>query len=152
MIAVQIILYRILRYEQQVLDLMPDPGFKTITFRNSILERANAAKERSDQTKGMQLGPFIMSLVDEAISYREVIKECGPLQFISVEGDSVFVKDRGTRKIAELQIEKDGSLFCVIDEKKDCVHVGFALAIPQVHRAILNARKGTKRLATVSTP
>lgn len=51
--------------------------------------------------------------------------------------DAVILKDiRKDGKLIEVQIRNKG-LNCLHDNRSDCIHVGFALALPEV-RKILN--------------
>jgi hypothetical protein len=49
-----------------------------------------------------------------------------------VADSSVFIKDRNKNRVIEL-IVRDGDLWCDLDKAKDCSHIGFAWAIPQVY-------------------
>jgi len=51
-----------------------------------------------------------------------------------------MIKDNKIGRIVEVQVHgKD--LICMLDEKKDCVHVGYASAIPEVYRLMSERRK-----------
>lgn len=111
---------------------MPDPGFRTVTFKQAVLERVTKEKERSG-AREMQFAPFVYGLIDEALTQRELIRDWAPLQFINTAEASVFIKDRNKNRLIELTVH-EGDLWCDVDRAKDCVHVGFAWAIPQVYQ------------------
>ena len=60
--------------------------------------------------------------------------------FISLVGfgdDTVILKDtRKDRRLIEVQI-RNRVVKCISEDKFDCIHVGFALALPEV-RKVLN--------------
>ena len=68
---------------------------------------------------------------------RKILKDA---QFISLVGfgdDSVIIKDvRKDGRLIEVQI-RNRNLKCISENKFDCIHVGFALALPEV-RKVLN--------------
>jgi hypothetical protein len=60
-----------------------------------------------------------------------------PSSLIGFGDDAVIVKDvRKDGRLIEVQI-RNKSLKCLYDESSDCIHVGFALALPEV-RKVLN--------------
>jgi hypothetical protein len=109
---------------------MPEKGFLTVTFKQSVLKTVN--DERQKEKKDVDLAPFLYELIDEALTQRKLIREWAPLQFINAEGSSVYIKDRVKGSMVELVV-KDGDLFCTEDHSKDCSHIGFAWAIPAVY-------------------
>jgi hypothetical protein len=65
---------------------------------------------------------------------RKILREA---QFISVIGfgdGTVILKDvRKDGRLIEVQI-RNKNLKCLYDDSSDCVHVGFALALPEVRK------------------
>src|SRR3989338_3745875 len=47
------------------------------------------------------------------------------------EDDKISIVDSKKRKIIEVQL-KDDDLFCLEDETNNCVHIGFALSLPEI--------------------
>jgi hypothetical protein len=44
----------------------------------------------------------------------------------------VVLKDNKRNRIAEVML-KEGELQCLLDEKSDCVHVGFVYSLPELY-------------------
>jgi len=44
----------------------------------------------------------------------------------------VVLKDNKTNRIAEVML-KEGELQCLLDERADCVHVGFVYSLPELY-------------------
>lgn len=67
---------------------------------------------------------------------RRMLKEA---QFISLMGftdDTVILKDvRKNGRLIEVQI-RNKNLKCISENTSDCIHVGFALALPEVRKAL----------------
>ena len=61
-------------------------------------------------------------------------------------GNTVYIKDNRTGRIAGVRIKADGFL-CDIDDRNDCIHVGFALALPSVYKALDRAGIKLPKLA-----
>jgi hypothetical protein len=45
----------------------------------------------------------------------------------------LYIKDHKKNQIAEITL-KNNQLYCSLDEKTDCVHVHYALALPELAR------------------
>ena len=49
-----------------------------------------------------------------------------------IDQNRVALKDNKRNRIAEV-ILKEGVLQCLLDEKSDCVHVGFVYSLPELY-------------------
>jgi hypothetical protein len=49
--------------------------------------------------------------------------------------NTIYIKDNRTNRIAGVTI-KDKVWTCDIDQRDDCVHIGFAYALPQVYKVM----------------
>ena len=80
-------------------------------------------------------------LILEQIEADENLSLTAPfMEKIGLEGNSIMIKDNKIGRIVEIQVHgKD--LICMLDEKKDCVHVGYAYAIPEVYRLMSERRR-----------
>jgi hypothetical protein len=68
---------------------------------------------------------------------RKILREAQFISLIGFGDDSVILKDvRKDGKLIEVQI-RSKSLIRLYDDNSDCIHVGFALALPDV-RKVLN--------------
>ena len=61
------------------------------------------------------------------------------LEKISVDGDRIVLLDKVKNRVAEVVVQ-NGTLFCQLCEETDCLHVGYAFALPDVLRHDERAR------------
>ena len=109
---------------------------------------ARKIKELSTFRETDELAPRIYQLVNEAAERRQAVK--GPhLKFRGAEGNSVLIEDLDDHRIHVLMVQ-EGDLFCEIDQRKDCKHIGFAWANPEVSATM--RMHGSKKPETVGGP
>ena len=86
---------------------------------------------------------YVTYMLEEMMQKNKTFAKYAPkIEKISVDEDRVILKDTIKNRIAEVAMQR-GELFCQLCEDKNCVHVGFAWAIPEVYE-LLNT-KGIKR-------
>jgi hypothetical protein len=51
---------------------------------------------------------------------------------LSIDQNRVVLKDNKRNRIAEVML-KEGELQCLLDEKADCVHVGYVYSLPELY-------------------
>ena len=126
---------------------MPKPGFKTITVKEAVFNKYYFHyKKRKDElkAKGISFSGFVTGLMEETILKHEAFLKHAPfLQKIAIEDDRVILKDNKRDRIAEVII-RNGELQCLLDEKTDCVHIGFVYALPEIYAAL--EKKGTIKI------
>lgn len=117
---------------------MPQPGQKTVTVSGRALSQLedNYRIEKAKRP-GLSFATFVSESALIELERRKILREA---QFISLVGfgdDAVILKDvRNDGKLIEVQI-RDRKLKCISEDKFDCIHVGFALALPEI-RKVLN--------------
>jgi hypothetical protein len=118
---------------------MPKPGFKTITVKEAIYNRYYShykKREREFKAKGISFSGFVTGLMEEAMQRHEAFLRHAPfIEKIAIENDRVILKDNKRDRIAEVMI-KDGQLQCLLDEKTDCLHIGFVYALPEIYEVL----------------
>lgn len=129
---------------------MPKPGYKSITVKEHIYNKyeENYNREKKElERKGINsFSGYITSLMEEAMIRHEAFAKHAPfLEKLAIEQDRVIIKDNKRNRIAEVII-KDGQLQCLLDEKTDCVHIGFVYALPEVY-AVLEKKGSTANAA-----
>ena len=68
----------------------------------------------------------------------EVFAKHSPfIEKIAVDQNRVILKDNKKDRIAEVLL-KNGELQCLLDERSDCVHVGFVYSLPELYCIIDN--------------
>jgi len=86
---------------------------------------------------------YVTYMLEEMMQKDKTFAKYAPkIEKISVDEDRIILKDAIKNRIAEVAMQR-GELFCQLCEDKNCVHVGFAWAIPEVYE-LLNT-KGIKR-------
>lgn len=117
---------------------MPQPGQKTVTISGKALTKLeDNYKLEKVKRPNLSFATFVSDSALIELERRKILKEA---QFISLVGfgdDAVILKDvRKEEKLIEVQI-KNKNLKCISEDMFDCIHVGFALALPEV-RKVLN--------------
>ena len=85
---------------------------------------------------------YVTYMLEETMQKDKTFARYAPkIEKISVDEDRVILKDTTANRIAEVAMQ-GGELFCQLCEEKNCIHVGFTWAIPEVYE-ILNV-KGIK--------
>ena len=54
------------------------------------------------------------------------------IEKLSIDQNRVVLKDNKRNRIAEVML-KEGELQCLLDERADCVHVGFVYSLPELY-------------------
>ena len=119
---------------------MPKEGFKSITVSETVYKRFNDAYVNSKDAlavKGIRsLSGYISYMLEERMLENEAMARHAPrIKKISVEGDRVVLLDGKVNRIAEVVIQ-NGVLYCQLCEESNCLHVGFAYAVPEVYAAM----------------
>ena len=80
---------------------------------------------------------FINTVLAEAIERDKFLHAYAPfLSKIAFENDILFVRDARLNKTAEIH-RRDRTLYCNVCESKDCIHIHYALALPEIAKLYL---------------
>jgi hypothetical protein len=75
---------------------------------------------------------YINTVHMEAIERDKFLRSYSPsLSKVGYEDDILFIRDTKLGKTAEIYL-RDRSQYCNVCESKDCVHIHYALALPEV--------------------
>ena len=126
---------------------MPKEGFSVITITQQAYDKAKQRydkKTKTGQLENKSFSKYVNDLIMESIEADENLSLQAPfMQTIGLEANSIMIKDNKIGRIVEVQVHgKD--LICMLDERKDCVHVGYAYAIPVVYK-LMSERGGKSR-------
>ncbi len=110
---------------------MPQVGQKTVTMSGDILkelmkEYENEAKKRPS----LSFAGFISEYAMMELERRKIVKHTAPLSLIGVHDNIIVIKDSREKIFVEVQI-KDKKWMCLTDKTDDCIHIGFAMALPE---------------------
>jgi hypothetical protein len=127
---------------------MPKEGFNVVTITEQTHQKARSTflhKLKSGELQGRKsFSHFIDGIIIEKIEADEYLSRMAPfMQKIGLQDNSILIKDNKLGRIAEVQI-RGKDLICLLCDKKDCVHVGFSYAIPEVYR-VMSLQKSARR-------
>jgi hypothetical protein len=89
---------------------------------------------------------YINSVLIQAIERDKFLQSYAPLlSKVGYEENILFIRDAKLDKTAEIYL-RNTSLYCNVCESKDCVHIHYALALPEVaklylHRLVSSTRR-----------
>jgi hypothetical protein len=112
---------------------MPRYGYVSVTFKEESYNRLRELYRRDDHR--LSFPEWITYTITEYLE-----QAVGILQFLTIVGDEVYLKNRTTDRIVVLLI-KDKELWCTECKRNDCLHVGFCLANKQVVRRMLEGQE-----------
>jgi hypothetical protein len=122
---------------------MPKEGFSVITITQQAHDKAKQRYNQKVRAEKLSksFSKYVNDLIIETIEADENLSLSAPfMQKIGLQDNSIMIKDNKIGRIVEVQVHgKD--LICMYDEKKDCMHVGYAYAIPEVYRVMSERRK-----------
>ena len=116
---------------------MPKPGFKSITVSENVYNKFFKIYEKTKnnlELKGItSFSGYLTSMMEETMIKHEAFAKQAPfMEKISIDIDRVLIKDNKKNRIVEV-ILKNGELRCLVDEKSDCIHIGFVYSLPEVY-------------------
>lgn len=80
---------------------------------------------------------YINTVLIEAIERDKFLHSYSPsLSRVGYQDNILFIRDAKLGKTAEIFL-RDRSLYCNVCESKDCVHIHYALALPEVAKLYL---------------
>ncbi|HZW55539.1 MAG TPA: hypothetical protein VFF30_04555 [Nitrososphaerales archaeon] len=126
---------------------MPKEGFSVITITQLAHDKAKQRydkKLKTGQLENKSFSKFVNDLIIDSIEADESLSLHAPfMQKIGLQDNSIMIKDNKIGRIVEVQVH-GRDLICMLDERKDCVHVGYAYALPEVYR-VMSERGGRSR-------
>ena len=116
---------------------MPKPGYKSITVSENIYNKFFKVYEKNK--KGLELkgissfSGYLTSMMEEMMLRNETFARHAPyMEKLSIDQNRVVLKDNKRNRIAEVILKED-ELQCLLDEKSECVHVGFVYSLPELY-------------------
>lgn len=125
---------------------MPKPGFKSITVSENVYRRffdAYAKNKKELEFKGItSFSGYLTSMMEEMMKRYEAHGRHAPfMEKLLIDQNSVIIKDNKTNRIVEVML-RNNELQCLLDDRKDCVHVGFVYSLPELY--LMLSSKGIK--------
>ncbi|MFY3739827.1 MAG: hypothetical protein HMLIMOIP_000246 [Candidatus Nitrosomirales archaeon] len=111
-------------------------GQKTVTLSGKILRELQKEFDKEVRKRpSLSFAGFISEYAMMELERKKIVTQTAPISLIGFQDDKVILKDARRDRFAEVQI-KDKKMKCLLDDKTDCIHVGFALALPEVNKAL----------------
>lgn len=80
---------------------------------------------------------YINTILKEALEREKFLQAYAPyLSKVGYEDNVLFIKDSKIERTSEVYL-RDRTLYCNICESKDCTHIHYALALPEVAKLYL---------------
>ncbi|BBE42476.1 hypothetical protein [Conexivisphaera calida] len=120
---------------------MPMTGYRSITVSEEVYNKlVQFLEEHKDELKKQDVRS-ISSLVGHLVMYvieaDDILRRRAPwMRLVGFTEHGVVIEDKKIDRIVEVRLVND-DLFCELDQRDDCVHVGFAYAIPEVYNAMV---------------
>jgi hypothetical protein len=116
---------------------MPDRGFKTITVTERLYQQV---KERAKK-ENRSAARFVSEILETFLYVEEELSGHAPLlELISLDSNAVIVRDKKKDRVVGVRSRASKSgrvgLYCELDKTGYCPHGAFAVALPQVRKAI----------------
>ena len=116
---------------------MPKLGYKSITVSENVYKKFFKLYERNKkglEVKGIRsFSGYLTSMMEGMmLKYEAFAKHAPYMEKLSIDQDRVVLKDNKRNRIAEVLL-KEGELQCLLDERADCVHVGFVYSLPELY-------------------
>ena len=116
---------------------MPKPGYKSITVTEHVYNeffKVYQKNKKGLEIKGIRsFSGYLTSMMEETMLRYETFARHAPyMEKLSIDQNRVVLKDNKRNRIAEVML-KEGELQCLLDEKSDCVHVGFVYSLPELY-------------------
>ena len=116
---------------------MPKPGYKSITVTEHVYNeffKVYQKNKKGLEIKGIRsFSGYLTSMMEETmLRYETFAKHAPYMEKLSIDQNRVVLKDNKRNRIAEVML-KEGELQCLLDEKSDCVHVGFVYSLPELY-------------------
>lgn len=118
---------------------MPQKGQKTITISGKALKKLEQRYElEATKQPKLSFASFIAESAIMELERQQILRESQLISLVGFGENTVILKDaKRVNRLIEVQI-RDKRMKCITDDKFDCIHVGFALALPEVRQALDN--------------
>jgi hypothetical protein len=111
-------------------------GGKEVITVEIFKQTYDAMKTNAEKLK-WNTKEYINSVLSEAIERDRFLQSYAPnLSKVGYQDNILFIRDAKIGKTAEVYL-KDRGLYCGLCESKDCIHIHYAFALPEVAKMYL---------------
>lgn len=116
---------------------MPNKGQKTITVSGrNLKELERRFLVEKNKTPNLSFAAFVSDSALMELERRKILSEAQFISLIGMQDNVIFLKDyKKPERLIEVYL-KNKKLKCSCRQQSECMHVGFALALPEVRRAL----------------
>ena len=118
---------------------MPKNGFKSYALKEKLYDFwENEYKDKKEdlRKKGItSFSAYLTNLINESITKTPPNSNESFMSMIYLKDNLLGIQDNIQNCVIDLLI-KNGNITCLVDDKDDCVHVGFAYSIPNVNKLL----------------
>jgi len=118
------------------INYMPGAERKSLTVRTEVHSKAVSRyeQEKEKNKTDMSFINWFSEYILLNLEKDEYIASYAPfLEKIGIRDNRLIIRDKKRDKLTDIFL-KDGKFFCNLDEKNDCEHIHFALAMPELVR------------------
>jgi len=119
--------------------ILPKTGQKTVTVSGEKLSRLEENYNQEKITRpSLTFAGFIAESALMELERRNMLREAAFISFIGENNGIVTLKDFiDDGKFIEVQITGENPVCIYHNGSKECIHVGFVLALPEVRKRLL---------------
>jgi hypothetical protein len=116
---------------------LPNKGQKTITVSGKNLKELERRYLVEKNNKpNLSFAAFVSDSALMELERRRILSEAQFISLIGIQENVIYLKDyRKSERFIEVYL-KNKKLKCICRQQSDCIHVGFALALPEVRRTL----------------
>lgn len=117
---------------------MPKPGQKTVTLSGTRLTKLEKKFEAEKSKRpSLTFTGFITEAALMELERQNLLREAQFISFIGENDGIVALKDfRQKEKLVEVQVKENEVICLNVECKPNCIHIGFALALPEVRKRL----------------
>lgn len=109
--------------------------YRTVTLNIEIINQLNRFWELNEEALSQEGVNSFSDLVGYLINQMENKKIEKRLEHINVFEDHITIRDNQLKQEINVYV-RDKVLWCEYDQSENCIHVGYAWAIPKVVKAL----------------
>lgn len=118
-------------------------GWVPISVREGVKQKLEQIYNMdTKRPQNQRFTAYIENILLEFVEHDERVRKYGAfLEVASYSDNHILIMDREVGKHFFVQIaseHKNAKLYCQEDASKNCVHVGFALGLPQVYKLLVS--------------
>jgi len=112
-------------------------GQKTVTVSGELLRKLDKEYQiEKVKRPSLSFAGFISESAVLELERRNILREAQLISLIGFQDNVITLKDmRKKNRFIEVHLRNE-KLWCDYDQTPDCIHVGFALALPEVRKRL----------------